>query len=178
LHLAAALRIFRDSGDKGGEAEAMHESAAWCLGSGAPARARDEYRLRWSCRGRSSSRDGEAHALAGLGRCARASGETADALSLLRRSRQIFRHIEAPEAADVAAELSNLGRQYRGGAGHRAAREWPGCARSQLGLVRDGRPGFCRPGSGRHAEQTQSTCTSALRAPAGMTRPAAGLARA
>jgi hypothetical protein len=38
------------------------------------------------------------------------------ALSLLRRSRQIFRHIEAPEAADVAAELSDLGRQYRGGA--------------------------------------------------------------
>ena len=52
----------------------------------------------------------EAHALAGLGRCALGSGRTADATALLRQARDIFQRIGAAETADVAAELDGITR--------------------------------------------------------------------
>ena len=50
----------------------------------------------------------EAHALAGLGRCALAAGRTADAAADLRQAQEIFQRIGAAEAAGVAAELDAL----------------------------------------------------------------------
>jgi tetratricopeptide (TPR) repeat protein len=50
----------------------------------------------------------EAHALAGLGRCALAVGRTAEADDKLRQALEIFQRIGAAEAADVAAELDAL----------------------------------------------------------------------
>jgi hypothetical protein len=50
----------------------------------------------------------EAHALAGLGRCALAHGHTAEAETSLRQSGEIFRRIGAAEAIGVAAELDAL----------------------------------------------------------------------
>ena len=50
----------------------------------------------------------EAHALAGLGRCARAAGRTAEAEDRLRQALAIFQRIGAAEAADVSAELDAL----------------------------------------------------------------------
>ncbi len=50
----------------------------------------------------------EAHALAGLGRCAVAAGRTTEAEDLLRQALEIFQRIGAAEAADVAAELEAL----------------------------------------------------------------------
>ncbi len=47
----------------------------------------------------------EANALAGLGRCARAAGPTAEAEDKLREALAIFQRIGAAEAADVPAEL-------------------------------------------------------------------------
>jgi Tfp pilus assembly protein PilF len=47
----------------------------------------------------------EARALAGLGRCARAAGRTAEAEDRLRQALAILRRIGAAEAADVSAEL-------------------------------------------------------------------------
>ena len=50
----------------------------------------------------------EAHALAGLGRCALAEGRAAQGETLLREALQIMRRIGVPEAAEVAAELDAL----------------------------------------------------------------------
>ena len=50
----------------------------------------------------------EAHALAGLGRCALATGRTAEAEAGLRQALEIFQRIGAPEAATVSAELDAL----------------------------------------------------------------------
>ena len=47
----------------------------------------------------------EAHALAGLGRCALAAGHTEQAADMLRKALEIFERIGAAEAADVSAEL-------------------------------------------------------------------------
>jgi hypothetical protein len=47
----------------------------------------------------------EAHALAGLGRCALADGHTDEAADMLRQALEIFRRIGAAEAAGVSAEL-------------------------------------------------------------------------
>jgi tetratricopeptide (TPR) repeat protein len=50
----------------------------------------------------------EAHALAGLGRCARAAGRTAEAMTSLRQAQEIFLRIGAAEAAVVTAEIDSL----------------------------------------------------------------------
>jgi hypothetical protein len=50
----------------------------------------------------------EARALAGLGRCARAAGRTAEAEDRLRQALAILRRIGAAEAADISAELDAL----------------------------------------------------------------------
>jgi hypothetical protein len=50
----------------------------------------------------------EAHALAGLGRCALAVGRAADAETSLRQAREIFQQIGAAEALGVLAELDAL----------------------------------------------------------------------
>ena len=48
----------------------------------------------------------EAHALAGLGRCALAAGRATQAAALLRRALEIFQRIGAAEAGDVSRELT------------------------------------------------------------------------
>jgi hypothetical protein len=50
----------------------------------------------------------EAHALAGLGRCALAAGQYADGVADLAHAREIFLRIGAHEAVDVAAVLDSL----------------------------------------------------------------------
>ena len=50
----------------------------------------------------------EAHALAGLGRCALADGRAAEAEAGLRQALEIFQRIGAAEAGDVSAELDVL----------------------------------------------------------------------
>ncbi len=50
----------------------------------------------------------EAHALAGLGRCATAAGHATQAEVLLRQALEIFQRIGAAEALDLAAELNAL----------------------------------------------------------------------
>jgi len=50
----------------------------------------------------------EAHALAGLGRCAMAVGRATQAKVLLRQALEIFQRIGAAEAPDLLAELAAL----------------------------------------------------------------------
>ena len=49
----------------------------------------------------------EAHALAGLGRCALAAGQTAEAMASLQEARDIFQRMGAADTA-VAAEIDVL----------------------------------------------------------------------
>jgi DNA-binding SARP family transcriptional activator len=106
--LDAALKLYRDLGDKGGEVEILNEA-------GTLHRLRGELDLAAAyhrealdmARDIESSWD-EAHALAGLGRCALSAGEVAGARDLLQRSQRIFEHIGAAETAELAAELSDL----------------------------------------------------------------------
>jgi tetratricopeptide (TPR) repeat protein len=50
----------------------------------------------------------EAHALAGLGRCAQAAGRTAEGEARLRQALAIFQRTGSAAAAEVAAELDVL----------------------------------------------------------------------
>jgi Tetratricopeptide repeat len=50
----------------------------------------------------------EAHALAGLGRCALAAGHAAQARAVPRQALEIFQRIGAAEAGDVSRELTAL----------------------------------------------------------------------
>jgi tetratricopeptide (TPR) repeat protein len=83
--------------------------------SGALSRARDDLGQARSCHQQAldlarqiGSPLNEAHALAGLGRCALAAGRTAEAETGLRQALEIFRRIGTAEAADVRAELDAL----------------------------------------------------------------------
>jgi hypothetical protein len=51
----------------------------------------------------------EAHALAGLARCALAEGRTADAAMQLREAQAIFQRIGSAEAGELTTELETLG---------------------------------------------------------------------
>jgi tetratricopeptide (TPR) repeat protein/transcriptional regulator with XRE-family HTH domain len=106
--LGEAIGIYRDVGDRGGEAEAVNETAL-------VHKVRRHLRQARSCHQKAlmlarqigDSWD-EAHALAGLGRCALASGRTAEAEDRLRQALDIFQRIGAAEAADVSGELAAL----------------------------------------------------------------------
>jgi hypothetical protein len=50
----------------------------------------------------------EAHALAGLGRCAMANGHATQGEFLLRQASDIFQQINAADARDVLAEINAL----------------------------------------------------------------------
>jgi tetratricopeptide (TPR) repeat protein len=103
-----ALSIFRDLGDRGGEAETLNERGTLHRVSGDLAQAEGcHQRALELARAFASSWD-EAHALAGLGRCALAVGHAAKAADMLRQALEIFQRIGAAEAAEVSAELEAL----------------------------------------------------------------------
>jgi tetratricopeptide (TPR) repeat protein len=106
--LGQALDIYRDIEDRGAENQALNEIGALHL-------ARDDHREATACHQQAlvlarkiASPWDEAHALAGLGRCARATGRIADARENLLQAQQIFQRIGAAETGDVTAELHAL----------------------------------------------------------------------
>jgi DNA-binding SARP family transcriptional activator/tetratricopeptide (TPR) repeat protein len=108
LALQEALSIYRNLGDRAGEAEALNET-------GILHRAREELDEAQACHRQALelARDiatpwDEAHAQAGLGRCALAVGRSAEAEASLGRAHQIFARIGAAEEAAVATELDAL----------------------------------------------------------------------
>jgi len=106
-NLEEALAIYRDLGDRGGEVTALNERGTLHLASGELAESeRSHQQALELARAIASSWD-EAHALAGLGRCAMV-GRAAEAEDKLRQALEIFERIGAAEVADVAAELEAL----------------------------------------------------------------------
>ena len=106
--LERALVIFRDLGDRGGEATAVNER-------GTLHRISDDLAQAESCHQRAldlaraivSAWD-EAHALAGLGRCALAKGRVTEAADDLQQALEIFQRIGASEADGISRELAAL----------------------------------------------------------------------
>ena len=68
--LGEALGIFRDLGDRGAQAEVLNETGALHHARGDPGRARDCHQQALDLAREIGSSWDEAHALAGLGRCA------------------------------------------------------------------------------------------------------------
>jgi tetratricopeptide (TPR) repeat protein/transcriptional regulator with XRE-family HTH domain len=108
--LEESLGIYRhgDLGDPGGHVETLNEV-------GTLHRVRGDLRQAGSCHQQAldlarqiGSAWDEAHALAGLARCALAAGHAAEAADLLRQALEIFQRIGAAEAADLSAELRAL----------------------------------------------------------------------
>jgi len=106
--LEEALDIYRDIGNRNGEAEALNDTGALHRISGDLARAQRCHQQALDLARVIASSRNEAKALAGLGRCALAAGHSTQAGVLLRQALEIFRRIGAAEADDVARELTAL----------------------------------------------------------------------
>jgi tetratricopeptide (TPR) repeat protein len=105
--LEQALVIFRDIGDPGGEVTVLNETGTLHRLSGEPAEAEACHQQALELARVIGSAWDEAHALAGLGRCA-APDEPSQAEALLRQAYVIFQRIGAAEAPAVLAELNVL----------------------------------------------------------------------
>jgi tetratricopeptide (TPR) repeat protein/transcriptional regulator with XRE-family HTH domain len=103
--LEQALAIYRDLGDRGGEVTVLNETGTLHRLRGEPAEAEAYHQQALKLARAIGSPWDEAHALAGLARCA-AAGRTTEANSLLRQAHTIFQRIGAAEASAVLAELN------------------------------------------------------------------------
>ena len=90
------------------EAEALNERGTLYRVSGELALAQECHQRSLELSREIDSSWDEAHALAGLGRCALAAGRAAQAESLLRQALEIFQRIGAAEAQELLAELDAL----------------------------------------------------------------------
>ena len=107
--LEQALGLYHDLGERGsGEAEALNETGILHRVSGDLAHAEGCHRQALDLARTIGSYWNEAHALAGLGRCALAADHATQAAALLRQALEIFQRIGAAEASDVSRELTAL----------------------------------------------------------------------
>jgi tetratricopeptide (TPR) repeat protein len=103
-----ALATFREIGDRGGEVEVINEAGTLYRTRGELDQAEAYHQRALQLAREIVSPWDEAHALAGLARCALAANRIADAVAGLRQALDIFRDMGAAEAADVTAELDAL----------------------------------------------------------------------
>jgi tetratricopeptide (TPR) repeat protein/transcriptional regulator with XRE-family HTH domain len=107
--LDEALGICRDIGDRSGAATTLNERGTLHRITGEIALAAGCHQQALEMSRESDGPWDEAHALAGLGRCALAEGQAAQGETLLREALEIFRRIGAAEAPELLAELEALG---------------------------------------------------------------------
>jgi tetratricopeptide (TPR) repeat protein/transcriptional regulator with XRE-family HTH domain len=106
--LQRSLALFREIGDRTGQAEVFNKSGTLHLVQGRIGAARDDYQLALGVAREIGMPLEEGRALAGLGRCERACGNTDSALTLLRQALQITHRTGAADAAAIAAELADI----------------------------------------------------------------------
>jgi ATP/maltotriose-dependent transcriptional regulator MalT len=97
-----------ETGDRNGEILTLNDSGALSRIRGDLGQARSYHQQALDLAHQHSIAPGEAHALAGLARCAWVEGRTAAAEAGLRQALALFQRIGAAEAADVSAELDAL----------------------------------------------------------------------
>ncbi len=108
VDLEASLTISDEIGDRGGVAEFLNELGTLNRISGDPLRAIQLHQQALVLALEIGAPWDEAHALAGLGRCALAAGNLTDARDNLRRAYEIFERIGATEAIGIAADLGDI----------------------------------------------------------------------
>jgi tetratricopeptide (TPR) repeat protein len=108
-----ALGIYRQIGNRHGQAETLNEKGTLHQVSGELALAQDSHQQALELARAIGSSPAEAGALAGLGRCALAAGRTAEGAAGLRQALEIFQRLGAAEATDISAELNALPYGYR-----------------------------------------------------------------
>jgi tetratricopeptide (TPR) repeat protein/transcriptional regulator with XRE-family HTH domain len=112
--LGQAVDIYRQFGDRTGQGMALNEKGTLHRITGELTLAEGCHQQALELARAIDSSWEQAHALAGLGRCALAVARTAEGEVRLRQALAIFRQIGSPEAAGVAAELDALGGQGPG----------------------------------------------------------------
>lgn len=113
--LTLALDTYRRLGDRGGEAQALNTMGTLHRIRGFSAEALASHQQALTLADAIHSSWDKAHALAGLGRCASASGNHPAARDYLLGAEKLFQQLGTPEADDVAAELDDLDSVTRGG---------------------------------------------------------------
>jgi tetratricopeptide (TPR) repeat protein len=113
--LEQALGIYRDIGNRLGEADALNEAGALNRVRGDLDQAVACHQEALDLARKIRSPQDEGRALVGLGRCAIADARLADAETALRQAHDIFQRTGAAEAAEVAAELEALDRPQQAG---------------------------------------------------------------
>lgn len=109
--LEEALGILRDIGDRPGETEFLKEAGTLRRICGDLRQARSCHQDALKLARQIDSSWDEAHALAGLARCALAAGRAADAQADLRHAHERFQRIGAADAAGLRSHLMvSLGR--------------------------------------------------------------------
>jgi len=98
------LSIYRDLGRQGGEVTALNEAGTLYRIRGNLSRASACHLRALRLAREIGGYWNEAHALAGLGRCALAVGNIADAESGLRQAQEIFQRIGIADAIGVSAD--------------------------------------------------------------------------
>jgi len=105
MELEAGLTMSDDMGDRGAVAEFLNEIGTLHLVSGNPEQAARRHQEALDLALQICTPWDQAHALAGLGRCAVAAGNADDAHGKLRQAHEIFQRIGATEATGIAIEL-------------------------------------------------------------------------
>jgi tetratricopeptide (TPR) repeat protein/transcriptional regulator with XRE-family HTH domain len=105
---AGALGTFREINDQGGVVEVFNENGTLALARGDLDGAEGWHRQALALARDLGSGWDEAHAQAGLARCALGRGRPAEAIAGLQEAHDLFRGIGAAEADEIAAELNAM----------------------------------------------------------------------
>jgi Tfp pilus assembly protein PilF len=107
--LARALQLYRDLGERPGEAQALNHQGELSLASGEPAEARDRYEEALAIAVSIAARPEQARALEGLGRCHLQDGQPDRAAERLRQALDIYQRAGSPDADRVQELLRDHG---------------------------------------------------------------------
>ena len=103
--LEHALAMFRDLGDRRGEAEVINSKGALIVETSGPAEALTVYRHALQVSREIHSSLDEARALEGTARCCERIGDRSTALTHLREALALYQRMEVAETAAIAALL-------------------------------------------------------------------------
>jgi Flp pilus assembly protein TadD len=105
-HHLAALELFREIGDRAGEAEALNGVGAILLATGRTNDARVHYDTALSLADQIGDRDQQARAHDGLGQIFHAAGQPSRARRHWEQALALYAELGVPEAEEVLAQLS------------------------------------------------------------------------
>ena len=103
-----ALQLYRDLGDRSGEAEALNNIADMARASATPAEARPYYDRALALAVTIAAQHEQARALEGLGLCQISDGQPQQGRDLLRQALTVYQRIGSPQARNLENMLTSL----------------------------------------------------------------------